>query len=79
MKYIRTRKLAPTDTRGERIRATGYGQSVTVPWDYNLSAESMHALAARKLAQKAAESYSAPEVRQVGAFHDGYSFEVVEG
>lgn len=73
---IRTRKLIATDTLGARVRATGYGTSVTVPWDYELDSEAMHAYAARRLAQKAAESYTAPEVRQVGTFHDGYSFEV---
>lgn len=73
---IRTRKLKATDTVGARARATGYGTSVTVPWDYTLSTEAMHAYAARRLAQKVVESYNAPEVRQVGAFHDGYSFEV---
>ena len=76
MNTIRTRKLKATDTVGARVRATGYGTSVTVPWDYGLNSEAMHAYAARRLAQKAVESYSAPEVQRVGTFHDGYSFEV---
>lgn len=78
MNMIRTRKLKATDTVGERVRATGYGTSVTVAWDYALDTETMHAYAARRLAQKAVESYSAPEVQRVGTFHDGYSFEVAE-
>lgn len=73
---IRTRKLQPSDTRGERVRAVGAGRSVTVPWDYGLSTEAMHAYAARRLAQNIVESYSAPEVRQVEATDTGYVFEV---
>lgn len=45
---IKTRRLAPTDTRGERIRATSGNRQLTLPWDYGVT--DMHALAARQLA-----------------------------
>lgn len=53
MQYdIKTRKLPATDTQGMRVRAataaTG-GTSITIPWDYALSGEAMHAAAAQRL------------------------------
>jgi hypothetical protein len=45
---IRTRYVSPTDTRGARIRATGGGRSLTVPYDH--SASNAHLPAAEALA-----------------------------
>lgn len=73
---IKTTKLHPTDTRGERVYATGGGFARIVPWDYRLSAEQMHERAARILAQHAMESYTLPEVTKTGDWACGYFFEV---
>lgn len=49
---ILTKKLQPTNTLGERVKATDElsGTSVTVPWDYSKGTEEMHRSAARRLA-----------------------------
>lgn len=49
---IITKKLQPTNTLGERVKATDElsGASVTVPWDYSKGTEEMHRSVARRLA-----------------------------
>lgn len=74
---INTHKLKPTDTRGERVRATGYGRSLSLPWNYALSTEEMHAHVARLLARHVTESADA-DVRTIEATRTGYVFEVVK-
>lgn len=58
MQTIFTKFLGCTNTKGERVKAkqsASYGGtpvSVTVPWQYELSAEDNHAAAAMTLANK---------------------------
>lgn len=48
---ITTRKLPATDTSGERIKATaGTGESLTIPFPYQLDAPEAHESAAKQLA-----------------------------
>jgi hypothetical protein len=49
---IETRYLCPTNTKGGRIKATAAAGSVTVPYDYALSTEEAHAIAAYTLIHK---------------------------
>lgn len=50
MKAIRTKYLCPTDYRGARIKASEPdGQSVTIPYPYELSGEDAHRVAAKAL------------------------------
>ncbi len=52
MQAIKTQYLGPTDTKGARIKATCDAGSVTVPWDYELSTEGNHHLAAVMVRRK---------------------------
>lgn len=53
MQAIRTRFLAPTNRRGERIAVTAaQGQRLTVSWDYALNQQDNHDAAAKALATK---------------------------
>jgi len=47
-----TKKLAPTDTKGTRIYASGAGRRVVLPYDYALNAYDNHLTAARLLASR---------------------------
>jgi len=50
MKAIETHYLGATNTRGSRIKATEPdGQSVTIPYPYELSGEAVHRHAAEAL------------------------------
>lgn len=50
---IETRYLAPTNTKGTRVKATSNtGKNITVSWDYSLNPEGNHQNAARALVQK---------------------------
>jgi hypothetical protein len=46
---IRTRYVSPTDTKGARIKATGAGRQITVPYDH--AASNAHQPAAEALAK----------------------------
>lgn len=46
---IATKYLCATNNRGARIKATAWGGSATVPYDYALSPEKNHAKAASAL------------------------------
>tara|TARA_Y100000593_G_scaffold93647_1_gene189326 strand:- start:8839 stop:9096 length:258 start_codon:yes stop_codon:yes gene_type:complete len=54
MQTITTKYLGPTNHRGTRIKAThtGESESVTVAYDYSLSNEENHKVAAFNLANK---------------------------
>lgn len=77
---VKTRKLSATDTKGERVRATEIDprrarkHTCDVPWNYNLSTEQMHAIAARELAGPAA---SLVTVTKIDTGRRGYTFLVV--
>ncbi len=49
---IRVKFLAPTDTKGGRLKATANAGSVTVPWDYGLEHNENFAFAAESLLKK---------------------------
>lgn len=49
---ITTKFLAPTNTKGSRVKATAAAGSVTVAWDYGKSTDENHRSAAQALAQK---------------------------
>jgi hypothetical protein len=71
MQYIKTRYLPATNNWGSRIKATASnGQTLTIPYDYELNEEPLHAQAALKLAARLGWSaeYAA------GAGDDGYVF-----
>ncbi len=50
MQAIRTKTLPPTDTKGQRVKASCQAKSVTVAWDYAWSREQNHREAAAQLA-----------------------------
>ena len=49
LQAITTKYLAPTNTKGARIKATSAGQSITIAWDYAKNAFDNHYIAARLL------------------------------
>ncbi len=49
MQAIKTTYLSPTNTKGTRIRATVFGASKTVGYDYSLEIEANHIAAAKAL------------------------------
>lgn len=49
---ITTKYHGPTNTRGSRISATANGHRVTIPYDYSLNTEALHAAAAVALCRK---------------------------
>jgi hypothetical protein len=78
---IQTKFLAPTDYRGDRIKATGMDtfhtderkRSITVPYDYGATMEQMHRKAAELLLPQIVTEPK--EVRLVaGAWERGYIF-----
>lgn len=67
---ITTRKLQPTDHRGERVKATGPdGRTATEPWDYALDTAAMHRKVAARLAPAGAT------LTQAGHTARGYTFD----
>lgn len=49
---IVTKYLGPTNTKGTRVKATCFGGSITISWDYSLESEYNHKHAALILAKK---------------------------
>ena len=52
MQAIQTRYLAPTNTRGARIKAWAAAGSITIGYPYELSSQACHRKAAEALAAK---------------------------
>ena len=52
LQAITTKYLAPTNTRGARIKATAQAGSITIPWDYSHEAIGNHYKAACELARR---------------------------
>jgi len=50
MRCITTKYLGPTNTKGTRVKASGYNSHTTVSWDYSRSTYHNHERAARTLA-----------------------------
>lgn len=52
MQAIQSKYIAPTNTKGTRVKAWCAAGSLTVPWDYNLSDNENHATAVNQLKGK---------------------------
>jgi len=50
LQAITTKYLAPTNSRGARIKATAAAGSITIPWDYACDGSTNHYAAARAFA-----------------------------
>ena len=85
---IETKFFGATNHRGERIKATamdtfsdGKSISLTLPYDYALSAEDNHATAASKVVPRVASWYN-PATDTVNLYHGatkrGYVFVIVK-
>lgn len=49
---IKTTYVGPTDTTGSKIRASFNGKTLSMPYDYSMSGEKLHAKAAEMFAKK---------------------------
>lgn len=49
---IKTTYIGPTDTTGSKIKASFNSKTLSMPYDYSLSGEKLHAKAAKKFAEK---------------------------
>lgn len=71
MKAIRTKYMGPTNTRGSKIKASDEaGNSITIPYPYELSGEAVYAKAAIALCKKM--SWKGQLIG--GGLKDGYVF-----
>ncbi len=52
MKAITVKYLGPTNTKGARVKASSFGHSVTLPWDYEYDGNKNRLLAALSLQSK---------------------------
>lgn len=52
MQAVVTKFLGPTDSRGSRIKASAFGGSVTLGWNYALDSQENHRAAAQALLAK---------------------------
>lgn len=74
---ILTKYLAPTNSRGARIKATCERGSITIPWSYEMRNSDSHIHAAKKLVEKFCREDEAE-----GLFPDGnnpWSFPLASG
>lgn len=65
MQAIQTKRLAATNTRGQRIKATAQAGTITIAWDHSVNYEANHRAAAMAFANKLQW-----EGRWVGGFTD---------
>ena len=70
MVAILTKYLAPTNTRGARIKAAANGNSITIGYPYELSGEDVYRSAAQALCDKMQWDYTL----HGGAIDKGYAF-----
>lgn len=52
MQAITTKFIGPTNCKGARIKATADAGSITLSWDYELTADCNHIAAAKALVEK---------------------------
>ena len=71
LQAITTKYLAPTNSRGARIKATAEAGSVTVPYDHALNAFDNHHAAAVALANKFGWMDDEDRAYAMGALPDG--------
>lgn len=74
---IETKYLGPTNTKGARIKATAWADSVTLRYDYALDAQGNHKAAADALIAKLGWTGTFAQGGNVKG--DGYYFVNVEG
>ena len=74
---IETRYLFATNTKGARIKASAYSDSVTIPYDYALNTEDNHAAA--QLALRHKMGWQGKFAQGGNAKGNGYVFVNVEG
>ena len=74
---IETKYLGPTNTKGARIKASAWGGSVTIGYDYALDAQGNHKAAADALIAKLGWTGTFAQGGNVKG--DGYYFVNVEG
>jgi hypothetical protein len=74
---IETKYLAATNIKGARVKASAWGGSATVPYDYALNTEGAHRAAAEALIAKL--GWTGTFAQGGNAKGDGYVFVNVEG
>jgi len=70
---ITTKHLAPTNTRGARIKATAKGWSATISYRYELSDEALHFEAVKELVIKHSLDWDISKM-VYGGTNSGYVF-----
>lgn len=76
LQAITTKYLAPTNSRGARIKATATAGSITIPWDHAVDACANHYAAARAFALGRGWTDDTGEIRPhaFGALPDGKGY-----
>jgi hypothetical protein len=76
MQAIVTKYLPATNTRGSRIKATGWAASVTVGYDYRLGSTGNHKAAVQALCDKlnAESGFGAWAIESGGEMPDGRGY-----
>ena len=77
MQGIETKYIKATDTKGSRIKASAFGGSITVGYDYELDTAENHAAAAMALIEKLGWQNTGLFVQ--GGTAKGYVFVNIEG
>jgi hypothetical protein len=74
---IITKYLAPTNTRGGRVRAKAYAGALTLAWDHSRSVAENHTQAARALCLEL--DWDGTWYQGTAPDNQGYAFVCVEG
>lgn len=76
LQAITTKYLAPTATRGGRVKATAAVGSVTIPWDHALDTVANHHAAACELARRWdwTDATGAIRAHAFGCLPDGHGY-----
>ena len=77
MQAIETNHVKAADTRGSRIKASAFGGSITVGYDYELDTAENHAAAAQALIEKL--GWTGTYAQGGNAKGNGYVFVNIEG
>jgi hypothetical protein len=70
---IKTTYVGPTNTTGSKIKASFNGKTLSMPYDYTLSGEKLHAKAAGLFAEKHGLTV---EGESCGGHSKGYFFKI---
>lgn len=71
---IKTTYVGPTDTTGNKIKASFNSKTLSMPYDYSLSGEKLHAKAAQLFAEKHGLTV---EDESCGGHSKGYFFRII--